>query len=154
MNSIQVVLAIASSHCSEVHEMDVKSAFLHGDLQEEIYMEQPQGFIKDPTLVCHLRKSLYGLKQAPWAWYAKMDSFLLSVGFTWCHSNPYVYILQQGDSLLFLVLYVDDLLITGSSSPTIKVVKVSLRKVSWWLTWACCITFLGLRSFSLLLVWL
>lgn len=90
-------------------------------------MEQPQGFVQDSSLVCHLRKSLYGLKQAPQAWYAKMDSFLLSVGFTQCHSDPNVYILQQGDSLLFLVLYVDDLLIIGSSSSTIRAVKTALH---------------------------
>ena len=107
--------------------MDVKSAFLHGDLQEEIYMEQPQGFVQDSSLVCHLQKSLYGLKQAPRAWYAKMDTFLLSVGFTRCHSDPNVYVVQQDDSLLFLVLYVDDLLITGSSSSTIRVVKTALH---------------------------
>ena len=62
--------------------MDVKSAFLHRDLHEEIYMEQPPGFIQnDSSLVCHLRKSLYGLKQAPRAWYVKMDRFLLDNGF-------------------------------------------------------------------------
>lgn len=65
MNFIRLVLAIAATHHWEVHQMDVKSAFLHGDLQEEIYMEQPQGFVQDPSLVCRLRKSLYGLKQAP-----------------------------------------------------------------------------------------
>lgn len=107
--------------------MDVKSAFLHGDLQEEIYMEQPQGFVQDPSLVCRLRKSLYGLKQAPRAWYAKMDSFLLTVGFTRCHSDPNVYILHQDDTHTFLVLYVDDLLITGSHLSTIKVVKSALH---------------------------
>lgn len=97
--------------------MNVKSAFLHGDLQEEIHMEQPQGFVQDPSLVCHLHKSLYGLKQAPRAWYAKMDSLLLKVGFTRCHSDPNIYILQQDDTLTFLVLYVDDLLITGVTHP-------------------------------------
>ena len=61
--------------------MDVKNAFLHGDLSEEIYMEQPHGFIQDSYLVCRLKKSIYGLKQAPRAWYAKMDSFLLSENF-------------------------------------------------------------------------
>ena len=68
MDSIRMVLAIASSKRWEVHHMDVKSAFLHGDLEEEIYMKQPEGFIDDPSLVCRLRKSLYGLKQAPRAW--------------------------------------------------------------------------------------
>ena len=73
--------------------MDVKSAFLHGDLEKEIYMEQPPGYVQDSSLVCKLKKSLYGLKQAPRAWYAKMDSFLLASGFTQCHSDPNVYIL-------------------------------------------------------------
>ena len=94
INSIRLVLAIAAANRWEAHQMDVKSAFLHGDLQEEIYMEQPQGFVQDSSLVCRLQKSLYGLKQAPRAWYAKMDTFLLSVGFTRCHSDPNVYVVQ------------------------------------------------------------
>ena len=61
--------------------MDVKCAFLNGDLTEEIYMQQPQRFSTNPSLVCRLRKSLYGLKQAPGAWYAKTDVFLLSLSF-------------------------------------------------------------------------
>ena len=76
MNSIRLTLAIATAHGCVVHQMDVKSAFLNGDLHEEIYMEQPQGFVQDSTMVCRLKKSIYGLKQAPRAWYAKMDSFL------------------------------------------------------------------------------
>ena len=80
MNSFFLFLFIATSFKWEVHQMDVKSAFLHGDLHEEIYMEQPLGFIqKDSSLVCHLRKSLYGLKQAPQAWYAKINRFLLDL---------------------------------------------------------------------------
>ena len=75
MDSIRMVLAIATSKKWEVHHMDVKSAFLYGDLEEEIYMRQPEGYIEDSSLVWKLRKSLYGLKQAPWPWYAKMDSF-------------------------------------------------------------------------------
>eukprot|EP00253_Pinus_taeda_P004008 PITA_04008 len=71
-------ISLAASFKWEVHQMDVKSAFSHGDLHEEIYMEQPTGFIHiDSSLVCQLKKSIYGLKQAPWSWYAKMDSFLL-----------------------------------------------------------------------------
>ena len=58
--------------------MDVKSAFLHGDLQEEIYMKQPEGYMDNPSLVCILMKSLYGLKQAPRAWYSKMDALFMS----------------------------------------------------------------------------
>eukprot|EP00253_Pinus_taeda_P016386 PITA_16386 len=77
--------------------MDVKSIFLHGDLHEEIYMEQPPGFIQtDVSLVCQLKKSLYGLKQAPQAWYAKMNSFLLDNGFSRCHSDNTVYTKKVG----------------------------------------------------------
>jgi hypothetical protein len=103
--------------------MDVKNAFLHGDLSEEIYMDQPQGFMQDSYLVCRLKKSLYGLKKAPRAWYAKMDSYLLSQNFVRCKSNPNVYMLWMDDSLLLLVMYVDDLLITGCSTSTIAAVK-------------------------------
>ena len=92
MNSIRLVLSLVALHNWEVHQMDVKSAFLHGDLQEEIYMEQPPGYVQDnSSLVCLLKKSLYGLKQAPRAWYAKMDRFLLDTGFSRCHSDPNVY---------------------------------------------------------------
>ncbi|KAH9307272.1 hypothetical protein KI387_035183, partial [Taxus chinensis] len=92
MDSIRLVLAIFESQGWPVYQMDVKSAFLHGDLQEEIYMEQPAGFVQDSSLVCWLRRSLYGLKQTPQAWYEKMDSFLLSTGFVRCHSDHTVYL--------------------------------------------------------------
>ena len=85
--------------------MDIKSAFLHGDLHEEIYMEQPRGFIQNySSLVCCLRKSLYGLKQAPQAWYAKMDRFLLDNGFSRCHSDNTVYPEKVGKFFIILVL--------------------------------------------------
>ena len=108
--------------------MDVKSAFLHGDLQEEIYMEEPPGFVQDSSLVSRLRRSLYGLKQAPRAWYEKMDNFLLSIGFSRCHSDPTVYIQREGIDLLILVLYVDDLILTGSSSSMIQSVQQQLME--------------------------
>jgi hypothetical protein len=86
-------------------------------------MEQPQGFMQDSSLVCRLKKSLYGLKQAPRAWYAKMDFYLLSQNFVCCKSDPNVYMLRMANSLILLVLYVDDLLITGCSTSTIVAVK-------------------------------
>ena len=84
MDSIRLVLALAASKCWEVHHMDVKSAFLHGEIHKDIYMQKHICFQEDPSLVCRMKKSLYGLKQAPRAWYAKMDAFLLSIGFTRC----------------------------------------------------------------------
>jgi hypothetical protein len=123
MDSIHLALAISAAKGWEVHQMDMNNAFLHGDLSEEIYMEQPQGFMHDSSLVYHLKKSLYGLKKALRAWYAKMDSYLLSQNFVHCKSDPNVYMLRTIDSLLLLVLYVDDLLITGFSTSVISAVK-------------------------------
>eukprot|EP00253_Pinus_taeda_P015569 PITA_15569 len=129
MNSVHLVLSLAASFKWEVHQMDVKSAFLHGDAHEEIYMEQPIGFIQtDSSLVCHLKKSLYCLKQAPRAWYAKIDSFLLESGFSRCRSDNTVYTKKEGKSLIIRVLYVDDLILTGSDPNLINHVKSSLKK--------------------------
>ena len=78
MTSIRVILGLAASLNLEVEQMDVKTTFLHGDLEEEIYMEQPEGFLVKgkEDYVCRLKKSLYGLKQAPRQWYFKFDSVM------------------------------------------------------------------------------
>eukprot|EP00253_Pinus_taeda_P021158 PITA_21158 len=116
MNSIRPVFSLDASLKWEVHKMDVKFAFLHGDLHEEIYMEQPLDFIQtDSSLINHLKKSLYGLKQAPRASYAKMDSFLLDTGFSRCHFDNTVYtkkvVLQSKEGIsLSQSKYVCDLL--------------------------------------------
>ena len=73
MDSIRLVLSIAASKKWEVHHMDVKSVFIHGYLKEEIYTQNIEGFVTNPSLLCWLKKSLYGIKQAPRAWYAKID---------------------------------------------------------------------------------
>jgi hypothetical protein len=85
--------------------------------------------MQDSSLVCQLKKSLYGLKKAPRAWYAKMDSYLLSQNFVRCKLDPNVYMLRTDDSLLLLVLYVDDLLITGCSNSVIVAVKRILHEI-------------------------
>jgi hypothetical protein len=123
MDSIHLALSISKAKGWEFHQMDVKNAFIHGDLFEEIYMEQPQGFMQDSSSVCRLKKSLYGLKKALRAWYAKMESYLLSQNFVHCKSDPNVYMIKTDDSLLLLFLYVDDLLITGCPTSAIATVK-------------------------------
>jgi hypothetical protein len=123
MDSIRLALSIAAAKGWEVHQMDVKNSFLHSDISEEIYVEQPHGFMQDSCLVYRLKKSLYGLKQDPRALHAKIDSYLLSQNFVRCKSDLNVYMIRTNDSLLLLVLYVDDLLITGCSNSTIVVVK-------------------------------
>eukprot|EP00253_Pinus_taeda_P028755 PITA_28755 len=109
--------------------MDVKSAFLHGDLHEEIYMEQPTGFIQtESSLLCRRKKSLQGLKQAPRAWYAKMDSFILDNDFSRCHSENTIYTKKVGKSLIIIVLYVHDLIPSCSDPNLINHVNSSLKK--------------------------
>ena len=105
MDSIMLALAIVALKQWEVHHMDVKCAFLNGDITEDIYMQQPEGFIYNPYLVCRLKKLLYGLKQVPRAWYANIDGFLLSLSFIQCKSNPNVYLKLIHGSLMIIFLY-------------------------------------------------
>jgi hypothetical protein len=129
MNSIHLVLALATSHKWEVHQMDVKSSFLHGDLKEEIFIEQPIGYVQNASsLVCCLKKSLYGLKKSPRDWYAKMYNFLIDTGFSRCHFDPNVYTNKVRIHLIILVLYVNELTRTGSDSKFLNHVKTSLKK--------------------------
>ena len=95
--------------------MDVKSAFLHGDLVEEIYMEKQIGFMVHSTLVCWLNNSLYGLKQGPQAWYKKIDWFFVNLGFKHCEYDHRIYVLHPEGSTLIVVVYVDDLVLTGTN---------------------------------------
>ena len=108
--------------------MDVKSAFLNGDLQEEVYMTQPPGFkvAGQEQKVCRLVKALYGLKQAPRAWYMKINQYLIDHGFQRSPSDATLYIKHIGDDILFVVVYVDDLIITGSSTHLIHGIKQDL----------------------------
>eukprot|EP00253_Pinus_taeda_P026180 PITA_26180 len=108
--------------------MDVKSAFLNGDLQEEVYMTQPPGFkiAGQEQKVCRLAKALYGLKQAPRAWYMKIDQYLTDHGFQRSPSDANLYIKNTDDDILFVVVYVDDLIITGSSAHLIHEIKQDL----------------------------
>ena len=96
--------------------MDVNIAFLNGVIEEEVYIEQPQGFeVKDKvTHVCKLKKDLYGLKQALGAWYKRIDSFLTSLGFTKSKVDPKLYLNVMDDEPLILLLYVDDLFLIGN----------------------------------------
>jgi ATP-binding cassette subfamily B (MDR/TAP) protein 1 len=94
----------------------VKTAFLHGELEEEIYMLQPEGFAKisKENLVCRMNKSLYGLKQAPRCWYKRFDSFIISLGYNRISSDYCTYYKRfEEDVFIILLLYVDDMLVTG-----------------------------------------
>ena len=94
--------------------MDVKTAFLDGVIEEEVYIEQPQGFeVEDrKTHVYKLKKAMYGLKQAPRAWYGRIDTFLTSLGFTKSKVDPNLYLKVMDDEPIILLLYMDDLFLT------------------------------------------
>ena len=131
MSSIRVVLGLAASLDLEVEQMDVKTAFLHGDLDEEIYMEQPEGFeVKGKeNYVCKLKKSLYGLKQAPRQWYRKFGSFMSQQGFKKTSSDHCVFVQKFSDGdFIIVLLYVDDMLVVGHNTCRIQKLKQELSK--------------------------
>ena len=120
--TIQLVLSIAVMKNWGVIQLDVNNAFLNGDLVEDVYMMQPEGFIDkaQPNHVCKLRKALYGLKQAPRTWFEKLKRALIDWGFTNSKSDTSLFILQQGRDIIFVLIYVDDILITGSKESLVQ----------------------------------
>src|SRR3954464_14851537 len=130
LTTIRVLLSLAASYGPIVHQMDVKTAFLNGELEEEIYMDQPDGFVvkSEERKVCKLLKSLYGLKQAPKQWHEKFDKTLTSAGFVINEANRCVYYRHGGGDSVILCLYVDDILIFGTSMIVINEVKSFISK--------------------------
>jgi len=127
--SIRVLLAIVAHQDLELEQLDVKTAFLHGELEEEIYMSQPEGFQVPgkEDHVCRLKKSLYGLKQSPRQWYKRFDNFMQQLGYIRSPYDCCVYYNQlQGSSRIYLILYVDDMLIAAKNKSDIKRLKASL----------------------------
>ncbi|KAJ9539003.1 LOW QUALITY PROTEIN: hypothetical protein OSB04_031736 [Centaurea solstitialis] len=118
IEAIRIFLAYAAHKNIKVFQMDVKSAFLNGVLHEEVYIEQPEGFVDPdfPDHVCILDKSLYGLKQAPRAWYETLTNHLLSKGFKRGTIDTTLFLKKKGDDLLLVQIYVDDI-IFGSTNP-------------------------------------
>ena len=127
LTTVRVFLAVAASKNWELHQMDVHNAFLHGDLDEEVYMKLPPGFeSSDPTLVCRLRKSLYGLKQAPRCWFAKLVSALKGYGFLQSYSDYSLFTFTKGGVQINVLVYVDDLVISGNDSAALTIFKAYL----------------------------
>ncbi|KAM1351501.1 hypothetical protein ACFXTH_005260 [Malus domestica] len=128
--TVRLMLSLAATKGWKLKQLDVKNAFLHGFLDEEVYMSQPQGFIdKDhPDFVCKLERSLYGLKQAPRAWNARFSSFLLSLGFTSSYADLSLYVKRDGPSLVVLLLYVDDIILSGDDDVHVQSVISQLTR--------------------------
>eukprot|EP00253_Pinus_taeda_P033360 PITA_33360 len=111
LDAIRTFLALSSFQKFKVFQMEVKSTFLNGDLEEEVYIEKPDGFIlgNDPNLVCRLKKALYGLKQAPRAWYYRLDKYLHQQGLSKGSADSNLYVKIENNKLLILVVYIDDI---------------------------------------------
>ena len=124
-NSIRTFFSIVAMHDLELEQLDMKTAFLHVELEEEIYMDQPEGFIVPgkENYVCKLKKSLYGLKQSPHQWYKRFDSFMLSHGFKRSEYDCRVYIKIVDGSTIYLLLYVGDMLIVAKTLDEITMLK-------------------------------
>jgi hypothetical protein len=119
--TIRTVLSLAVARGWSIRQLDIKNAFLHGLLDEPVFMQQPPGFIHPqmPSHVCRLHKALYGLKQAPRAWFARLSSRLNDLGFLPSKSDSSLFILRTTHLTCFVLIYVDDIIVTCSDSSTI-----------------------------------
>jgi hypothetical protein len=122
---IRTIIVLAAKIKWRLHQMDMKTAFLNGVIEEEVYIEQPQGFeVEDrKSHVCRLKKSLYGLKQDPRAWYGRIDSFSTSLGFTKSKAYSNLYFKIMNNEPIILLLYVDDLFLTGEEKLIVECKK-------------------------------
>ncbi|KAM1557067.1 hypothetical protein ACFX10_040537 [Malus domestica] len=130
IKSIRILLAIAAYHDYEIWQMDVKTAFLNGYLEEELYMTQPEGFVSksEKPKVCKLQRSIYGLKQASRSWNIRFDTEIKTFGFAQNEDDNCVYQKVVREAVVFLVLYVDDILLFGNDTAVLSSVKVWLSK--------------------------
>ncbi len=130
MTTIKAIIAMAITKGWSLHQMDVKNVFFHGDLREEVYMEQPPGYVDQTrlNLVCRLKKALYGLKQALRAWSDKIGQYLVTSGFQTSNANFSLYVKKTDHGIVVIVIYVDDLIITGDSDANIFGLKKFLKQ--------------------------
>jgi hypothetical protein len=129
LEAITMFLAYSCHKNFKVYQMDVKSTFLNGDIEEEVYMEQPEGFslTDNPNYVCRLKKDLYGLKHEPRAWYYSLDKFLQDKGFKKGTVDSNIYIKTEGDDLLVVLIYVDDLIFGYNNDSSVQWFSKSMQ---------------------------
>jgi histone deacetylase 1/2 len=113
-----------------LRQLDVQNAFLHGVLEEEVYMKQPPGFedTKTPGYICKLDKAIYGLKQAPRAWYSRLSSKLITLGFVPSKSDMSLFIYRRGGTTIYMLIYVDDIIVTSSSPDAVTALLADLKE--------------------------
>ena len=127
--SLRTVIALAVQNGLKLHQMDVTTAFLNGELKEEVYMKQPEGYVikGKEGLVCKLKKSIYGLKQSPRCWNSSLDDYLKKLGFLQAAGDPCLYMASEGEMFL-IAIYVDDILLAGKSITRMNTVKQALSQ--------------------------
>ena len=125
--TIRLVLSIAVSRGWTLRQLDVQNAFLHGVLEEEVYMRQPPGFEQGHGLVCKLDKALYGLKQAPRAWYSRLSTKLQLLGFTPSKSDTSLFFIAKPEVTMFVLVYVDDIIVASSTPAAVTSLLQQLR---------------------------
>ncbi|KAK1626914.1 hypothetical protein QYE76_001229 [Lolium multiflorum] len=127
--TIRIVLSIAVSRNWCLRQLDVKNAFLHGVLEEEVYMKQPPGFAHPnaPNYICHLDKALYGLKQAPRAWYSRLSTKLQDFGFMPSKADTSLFLYTRAGVTIFVLIYVDDIIVTSSSDYAVSTLLKDLN---------------------------
>jgi len=128
--TVRLVLSLAVARGWCLRQLDVQNAFLHGVLEEEVYMKQPPGFesLRNPSYVCKLKKAIYGLKQAPRAWYSRLSSKLIDLGFVASKSDSSLFIYRKRGIEIYMLIYVDDIILTSSSEDAVKVLLQVLKK--------------------------
>ena len=127
--SLRTLISLAVQNGMKLHQMDVTTAFLNGELEDEVYMRQPEGFVSkgQEDLVCKLKQSIYGLKQSPRCWNFALDSHLKKMGFEQAKGDPCLYMASEGE-LFIIAVYVDDIVLAGSSDKQMVQVKETLAK--------------------------
>ena len=128
MTTIRTLIAITSIHQWHISQLDVKNAFLNGDLQEEVYMAPPPSISHDSGYICKLKKALYGLKQAHRAWFEKFSIMISSLGFVSSSHDSALFIKCTDAGHIILSLYVDDMIIIGDNIDGISVLKTELAR--------------------------
>ncbi|KAK1425109.1 hypothetical protein QVD17_20454 [Tagetes erecta] len=129
-STVRIVLSLAVINGWNLHQLDVDNAFLHGHLNECVYMEQPPGFTnpKFPNHVCRLNKALYGLKQASRAWFHRLSTFLINNDFTCSRADTSLFVFKRDSCVMYLLVYVDDLILTGNDTHVLKAFITRLNR--------------------------
>jgi hypothetical protein len=130
MATVRTVIAMVASRGWLLHQMDVNNAFLHGELQEEVYLDQPPRYedMSHPNYVCRLCKALYGLKQAPRAWHDKIAKYLVTIGFHMSDADHSLYVRKSDEGIMVITIYVDDLIVRGDNEKEVEHVKHLLKQ--------------------------